>query len=53
MQLSSVDEQVVGDNFPEVDKTIAGLVDCDDEQSDCLQVPENGIFEAPPSIAAA
>jgi hypothetical protein len=43
----------VGDNLPEVDETTAGRVDCDDEQSDCPQVPEKGIFEAPPSIDAA
>jgi len=52
-QLSSVEEQVAGDNLPEVDETIAGLVDCDDEQSDCLQVPEKGVFEPPPSVDAA
>lgn len=50
---SSADERVAGNNLPDAGETVAGLVDCDDEQSECPQVPEKGLFEPPPSIAAA
>ena len=50
---SSTDEQVAGKNLPDAGETVAGLVDCDDKQSECPQVPEKGLFKPPPSIAAA
>ena len=46
-------KQVAPDSWPDMDETIANIVDCDDEQSDCPQVPEKGLFKPPPSIDAA
>jgi hypothetical protein len=36
-----------------MDKTVVNIVDCNDEQSNCPQVPEKGLFEPPLSMDAA
>jgi len=46
MQTPSFEEWVVPDSQPEMDKNAVNIMDCDDEQSNCLQVPEKGLHQA-------